>query len=319
MEGITPSIIWCAMKTPVLFLIFNRPDTTEKVFAAIRNAQPAKLYLAADGPREGREDETERCRITREISTAIDWECELHTLFRDRNLGCREAVSSAITWFFEQEEEGIILEDDCLPHPSFFDFCENMLDRYRNDERVMIVTGTNFLLGAGTCDYTYFYSKIISIWGWAAWRRSWCKHKIDRRVFNADRIHTRFGNRVFSDHLVKMMRGAIRGNIDTWDIQWVYSIIENDGVCITPYFNQIKNIGYEGTHFSGTMSPLFDMTTRDINMDDIRHPTDSADVSKLDEVAILNMIKIYKLERGIVELSINRLRKEFNKFARRIP
>jgi hypothetical protein len=301
------------MKTPVLFLIFNRPDTTARVFAAIRDARPERLYVAADGPRSVRVGEAELCQATREIATAIDWECELHTLFRERNLGCKGAVNSAITWFFGQEEEGIILEDDCLPHPSFFGFCELMLDRFRNDPRVMIVTGTNFLMGEGVSEYTYFFSNVISIWGWASWRESWCKHKIDRKGFDPVKIHLRFGNKIYSEHLVKMMRGALRGRINTWDIQWVYSIIANDGVSITPFFNQIKNIGYEGAHFSGNSAPYFDMPTQDINLENIAHPPDSSDGVQFDNIAIRNMIKYYKLERSIFELFINRLRKEYMK------
>jgi len=123
------------MISPVLFLIFNRPDTTTRVFEAIRAARPERLYVAADGPRMTREGEAERCAEARRIATAVDWPCEVKTLFRETNLGCRAAVSGAITWFFEHEEEGIILEDDCLPDPSFFPYCTELLAHYRDTGR----------------------------------------------------------------------------------------------------------------------------------------------------------------------------------------
>ena len=131
----------------ILFLIFNRPDTTQRVFNEIRRVKPTKLFVAADGPRKNKEGETERCQAARDIINQVDWDCDLHKLFRDKNLGCKMAVSSAINWFFENVEEGIILEDDCLPHPTFFRFCQELLGKYRDDERVMVISGDNFLFG----------------------------------------------------------------------------------------------------------------------------------------------------------------------------
>ncbi len=133
------------MKSPVLFLIFNRPDTTAKVFEAIREARPPKLYIAADGPRPNRAGEKDRCEVTRAIATQVDWPCEVKKLFRDENLGCGKAVSEAITWFFENEPEGIILEDDILPHPDFFPYCDEMLEKYRDNDRVGIISGHNHI------------------------------------------------------------------------------------------------------------------------------------------------------------------------------
>ena len=124
------------LDAPVLFLVFNRPDVTMRVFEAIRHARPRRLYVAADGPRAGISSETGKCEQTRQIATQVDWDCEVKTLFRSENLGCRVAVSSAIDWFFENEPEGIILEDDCLPHPTFFHFCQELLERYQHDQRI---------------------------------------------------------------------------------------------------------------------------------------------------------------------------------------
>ena len=257
------------MKTPVLFLIFNRPDTTARVFAAIRDARPARLYVAADGPRNGLPGEAEQCRATRGIAAAIDWECELHTLFRDGNLGCRDAVSGAITWFFEQEEEGIILEDDCLPHPSFFPFCEKLLARYRDDGRVMMIGGTNYLLDELKIRESYFFSRYFPIWGWASWRRAWNRYDLAMkewpRLKEEAALDAFYSQRFMRKHVAGMFDGAYDGRINTWDIQWFYSCLFNNALCIVPRVNLISNIGLVGTHTSGDTRnnafPLFDLPT----------------------------------------------------------
>ena len=242
------------MKTAVLFLIFNRPDTTARVFEAIRNARPERLYVAADGPREGRQGEAEQCRATRGIATAVDWECELHILFRDRNLGCKEAVSSAITWFFEQEEEGIILEDDCLPHPDFFPFCEKLLEKYRDDERVMMIGGTNYLLDKLNIPESYCFSRYFAIWGWATWRRAWAKYDITMEAWPRRKaegaLHSYYRQRFMRRHVSSAFDGAYSHRINTWDTQWFYSCLFNNGLSIIPRVNMISNIGITGSHSS---------------------------------------------------------------------
>jgi len=130
--------------TPILFLVFNRPDTTEKVFAKIRDIQPRQLFISADGPRSDKKDEKHKCEETRKVIQRIDWECDLKTNLSEKNLGCRVGVSSGINWFFSNVTEGIILEDDCLPDTSFFHYCETLLKHYRDNERIMHIGGTNF-------------------------------------------------------------------------------------------------------------------------------------------------------------------------------
>ncbi|MCU0355758.1 MAG: nucleotide-diphospho-sugar transferase, partial [Cytophagales bacterium] len=155
-------------------IVFNRPQTTERVFSAIRKVRPQKLYVAADGPRADKADEAEKTRLTREIATRVDWDCEVKTLFRDENVGCGLGPATAISWLFEQEERGIILEDDCQPSESFFLFCEEVLKRYESDNRVMQVSGMNPL--GDWChdpDYDYYFSEAGITWGWATWRRAW--------------------------------------------------------------------------------------------------------------------------------------------------
>jgi hypothetical protein len=153
--------------TPILFMIFNRPDTTRVVFEEIRKIKPTLLYISGDGPREDRQGEKELVDEARKIATAIDWPCEVKTLFQEKNLGCKYAPSQAITWFFNQVEEGIIIEDDCVPHPDFWRFCEELLAKYRTDERVMMITGDNFQNGNSHFkpQESYYFSGIPSIWG----------------------------------------------------------------------------------------------------------------------------------------------------------
>jgi hypothetical protein len=257
------------LHTPILFLIFNRPDTTAKVFAAIREARPAKLYVAADGPRTGRQGEEEQCRLTREIATAIDWECELHTIFREHNLGCKDAVNSAITWFFEQEEEGIILEDDCHPHPDFFPFCEKMLEKYRNDEQVMMIGGTNYLLDQLDIAESYCFSRYFPIWGWASWRRAWDKYDLSMkewpRLKAQGALKSFYSQRFMQRYVSNMFEDAWAGHLATWDIQWFYSCLFNNALSIIPRVNLISNIGFVGTHTSGDTQnnafPVFDLPT----------------------------------------------------------
>ncbi len=162
------------LRTPVLLVIFNRPKTTQLVFEAIRRAKPARLYIAADGPRKNVESDIKNCAEARKIVEQIDWDCAVQTLFRNGNVNCGRGPSSAFTWFFEHEEEGIILEDDCLPSQSFFWFCQELLEYYRDDTRVMHIGGNNFLNGwKKDNDYSYYFSRSGHIWGWATWRRAW--------------------------------------------------------------------------------------------------------------------------------------------------
>ncbi|MEW6491011.1 MAG: glycosyltransferase family 2 protein, partial [Cyanobacteriota bacterium] len=161
------------MKTPVVFIIFNRPDTTQKVFEAIRQAHPPLLFVIADGPRPNKPGEDQKCAATRAIIDQVDWDCEVLTNYSEINLGCERRVSSGLNWVFDTVEEAIILEDDCLPHPTFFSFCEELLDYYRNDQRVMVITGQNVQFGRKRTDYTYYFSRYNHCWGWASWRRAW--------------------------------------------------------------------------------------------------------------------------------------------------
>lgn len=264
--------------TPILFLIFNRPDTTERVFSAIREIQPKQLYIAGDGPRVDRPDDIEKCKQTREVVSKIDWPCEVKTLFREENLGCKIAVSSAIDWFFKNVEEGIILEDDCLPIESFFLFCEEMLKKYKDLPEVMMISGTNFLFGKYDKINSYFFSNLPLIWGWATWKRTWQQYPKTNIPLNSAEILEIIKPRYRRQHVInwikKMIESAIMGKINTWDAQLVYTICKNKGLAITPFRNQISNIGYSGTHsrIRKRKDPFLELPTKKLILQDLIHP-----------------------------------------------
>lgn len=244
------------LNTAVLFLVFNRPDTTKQVFEAIKEAKPPRLYIAADGARKEKDGEQEKVRQVREIATKVDWECEVKMLFREENLGCKIAVSSGIDWFFENEEMGIILEDDCWPSQSFFWFCEELLKRYKDDMRIMLVSGYNKQEIWNSKQYDYFFSHFGGIWGWASWKRAW--QHFDFKMSHLEE----FSENENFKHLLgdklgpireKQMKGVLVKNIDTWDYQWGFARHINSGLACVPSRSLIQNIGFgeDATHTKG--------------------------------------------------------------------
>lgn len=259
------------MQSPVLFLVFNRPEVTARVFQAIRQARPARLYVAADGARPSRHGEDERCERVRRIATSVDWPCHLKTLFRDRNLGCRLAVSSAITWFFEHESEGIILEDDCLPSHDFFPYCDELLERHREDERVMCISGDNFISGHWQPDSSYYFSRYAHIWGWATWARAWKRYRLQVAAPDEPSMETVL-DAALGDaprarrYWTSVMRKVSEGRIDTWDYQWAYALLRYGGLSCMPRVNLISNIGFgaEATHTLTEHSGVANIPTADL-------------------------------------------------------
>lgn len=261
------------MNTPILFLIFNRPDTTFKVFDTIKQAKPRKLYIASDGPRRNNIEEKKLCLESRTIINKIDWDCDVKLLFRENNLGCKFAVSEAIDWFFQNEEEGIILEDDVLPCREFYDFCEQMLIRYRNDTRVMMITGNN-LLGGNLNSSEYYFSEFYSIWGWATWKRCWSTYDVKLKSW-PDNKKRKYLKQHFNKKLYNYFNDCfdliVNEKIDTWDHQWTYNCIYNSGYSITPRANLITNIGVIGTH-SPSLSENHFIPYGKFDLKNINHP-----------------------------------------------
>lgn len=246
-----------AVTTPVLLMGFNRPDTMAVVFDRLREVQPTQLFIAVDGPRADHPGEADKVQQCRDLVGQVDWDCEVHTLFQDQNLGCGLGVSTAISWFFEQVEEGIILEDDIVPAPSFFGFCEELLDRYRNDQRVFAISGCNYVPPTAQShpDLPYRFSRVPHIWGWATWRRSWDQHRLDisdwrtrlpiRRIW-ADAQHSLPG----TAYWISTFELLGRGQIDTWDGQLVLAAMARKQLTATSNTNLIENIGFgsDATH-----------------------------------------------------------------------
>ena len=244
------------LTTPVAFIIFNRPDTTERVFAEIAKAKPPKLLVVADGARVNREGEAAKVAATRAIIDRVDWSCEVLTNFSEINLGCKRRVSSGLDWVFEQVEEAIILEDDCLPHPTFFRFCEELLVKYRGDQRVGMISGDNFQFGQTRNHDSYYFSKYTHIWGWATWRDKWqtC-YDVELKkwplVRDGNWLQDVLSGRAMVLEWTKIFENVYSGKIDTWDYQWVFANLVQGRVNIMPNVNLISNIGFgrpDATH-----------------------------------------------------------------------
>jgi hypothetical protein len=241
------------LQTAVLFIVFNRPETTARVFEAIRAASPRRLYIAADGPRTGNTSDQQRCAQVRDIVSNVNWPCDVRTRFLETNLGCRLAVSKAISWFFENEELGIILEDDTLPSESFFLYAQSLLERYVDDERIFMVSGyNNFeMWRAEQCHY--FFSLIGSIWGWGSWRRAWQHYDIEMKRFDefysANMFQCLFG-RLPGERRAATLKKAKSVEFGTWDYQWSLARHMNSGLSCVPSRSLISNIGFgpDATH-----------------------------------------------------------------------
>ena len=260
------------LNTAILFLVFNRLDTTKKIFEAIRQAKPPRLYVAADGARANLEGEVEKVQAVRNyVMQNIDWDCEVKTLFRDENLGSKYAPSSGITWFFENEEQGIILEDDCLPNQSFFWFCEELLDQYKNDLRVWHISGDNFQNGIERSDKSYYFSKFAHGWGWASWADRWRHCDVEMNSFSQFKkeglITSIFSEIKDQRYWLNIFDLVFRKDWNTcWDYQWTYTILLNNGLSIVPNKNLVSNIGFgsHGTHTNDTNHPYANISSKEI-------------------------------------------------------
>jgi hypothetical protein len=267
------------MKTPVVLIIFKRPDTTEKVFEAIRQAKPTKLFVIADGARSDRFGEDEKCKATRAIIEQVDWECEVIKNYSDTNLGCPMRVSSGLNWVFEQVEEAIILEDDCIPHPTFFQFCEELLEKYRHDTRIASISGTNFQFAHKRTDYSYYFSIYNHCWGWATWRRSWQQFDLYVKQWSEIKAGYFLSGILNDSQAVRYWSKTFESVYENplgiaWDYQFTFACWINNCLSIIPNENLITNIGYgiDSTNFTSTSNnPVFNMPIQAIDFP-LQHP-----------------------------------------------
>jgi hypothetical protein len=233
----------------VLLLVFNRPKETRKVFERIREIKPKRFFVSADGARGHKPGEHEKCQAVKNIVTNIDWDCQVHYNFFEKNLGCRDAISSGISWFFEHVEAGIIFEDDCVPDISFFSFCDELLGKYKHDERIYCINGNNFLSSSPfAASYSYFFSKYNHCWGWATWKRAWLHFDKNVAFWNSWK-NTPEWESLFDSHteLVywkRIFQRLYEQRMNSWAYAWTASIWYHQGISITPSVNLVTNIGY---------------------------------------------------------------------------
>lgn len=233
-------------KVPIILIIFNRPDLTQKVIESISTYKPEVLYVVADGPRD--KGDAQACQQTRNLIDHIDWMCTIHKNYSQTNIGCGLRIYSGISWAFETCDRAIILEDDCIPHPSFFPYCEELLEMYSSNERIGLISGNCFIEQKGMLE-SYFFSNISNIWGWATWKRTWDQFDINM-VGWSDLRRTNFlkkktGSEFWANNWKTLLDSVYLGSRDIWDYQFTFNIWKNNQLCIMPKHNLVTNIGFD--------------------------------------------------------------------------
>lgn len=251
------NIITQPINTPVVMIIFNRYDNAKKVFNQIKKAQPPKLFVIADGPRESKPNEKELCEQTRSIINEVDWPCEVIVNFSETNLGCQQRIVTGLNWVFSQTEEAIILEDDCVPSLSFFYYCEEMLTKYKNDKRIMMISGDNHLFNKTNVLDSYYFTRHVHIWGWATWARAWNSYDLSMSEWPEYRRHNYlsafFQKKAYLYYWESLFDAYQKKRVASWDGAWVWAVWSEGGLSIAPKKNLIQNIGFspDATHTTG--------------------------------------------------------------------
>jgi hypothetical protein len=304
-------------ETPVLFLVYNRPYHTTVVFDTIKKLKPKYLYISADGPNPKKEFDQVNCDKVKSIFNSIDWDCELKTLFRKENLGCRVAVSSAIDWFFNNIDKGIIIEDDILPDITFFGFCEQLLKFYEFDVSVMQISGTNVEKVWKSNKNDYFFSMFGGIWGWATWKRAWEKYNVDIPDWSNNEVQEILNNKWFGDkefqERKKIYDKIYNNQIDTWDYQWTFYKLLNNGFSVVPSKNLISNIGFseDALHTKDTNSPLSNIKRYSLSL-----PVKINEVKKQDLKYDYNFFSTKIKKRSIFTRILTKLKNGYSKIKR---
>lgn len=294
------------VRSPVVFIIFNRPDKTLITFDAIAKARPTKLLVIADGPRTSVAGELELCEKTRKIIDSVDWDCEVLKNYSDINLGCRNRLATGLNWVFEQVPEAIILEDDCLPAPEFFQFCDEMLSYYRDEDRIGMISGDNFQNGIRRGTGDYYFSRYCHIWGWATWARAWKNYDVNVSRWPELRRSNWLESIGFSGDEKKFWTKAFdrvhSKQQDTWDYQWTFSCWLNNMLAIMPNVNLISNIGFDNdaTHTTGS-SIYSDMALGKLNLP-LQHVSQIQCDQGADHLTSRNMFSNSKLKRALMRM-----------------
>ena len=264
-----------SLETPVAFCIFNRPDLTRRVFQTIAEAKPKSLFLIGDGPRDDRPEDRDLVAQARKVLQLVNWPCDVKTNFSESNLGCKQRMATGIDWAFQHAEELIILEDDCLPNPSFFEYCEQLLKRYRSDDRIMSISGDNFQPQRRSQN-SYYFSRWPHIWGWASWRRAWRHFDVDITTWpdvrSSQKLKSVFGSEQEYRYWEALLNRQHAGEIDTWDFPWAYACWANEGMTILPETNLVSNLGFSksATHTTDVTSDLANLPTEGLG--ELIHP-----------------------------------------------
>ena len=281
------------ISTPVALLIFNRPDTTKKVFEEIRKAEPERLFIIADGPRQNVERDKKLCELTREITERIDWDCEVIKDYADVNFGLRKRFASGLSRMFEIVERAIIIEDDCVPHQSFFPFCQELLERYRDEKKVMMISGNNFFSELKNKEYSYYFSSFNHIWGWATWKRAWHLYNDEMKDWNSLKDSDFLNNILQNNKSVKYFRTIFQevyeDKINSWAYRWLYSMFRESGLSIVPSTNLVVNVGY-GKHATNTKGPgkRFAVYSTNEIVFPLIHPPNIERDEELDKIITMN-------------------------------
>lgn len=282
---------------PVLVTAYNRPHMVNSLIRKIRQVAPTRIYFVVDGPKSDRPSDVGNCHQTQDAIAGVDWDCEVKTLFRDENLGLRRSVAGAIGWFFENETQGIILEDDCLPDPSFFDFCAELLTRHADDHRVFQISGNSFAPDNLAGSSSYYFSRYNFIWGWATWRDRWLCNDVDFETWDLDAARRLLnqvgdGNQDFTRYWLKHFRLAISGEVDSWAYPWTYSVWKHGGLTALPRCNLVSNVGFgnEATHTRHS-SPVLDRAPTNHLSFPLTHPTRVASNREADRWADLHVFQ----------------------------
>lgn len=270
------------VQNPVVMVIFKRPETTERVLAQVAKVKPSKLLVVADGPRPENPGEDERCTAARAIIDRVDWDCEVLKNYSDQNLGCRMRVSTGMDWVFDTVDRAIILEDDIVPHPTFFRFCDELLEKYADDQRIGSIGGSNLLRGRRRTPYSYYFSRVHHVWGWAGWARSWKKNDAGMELWptlrDGEYLRGIWWNGYGFSFLQDVLELIYRGEEDTWDLPWNLSCWAHNMLAILPGVNLTANIGFgaDATH-SKTASDLGNMETHPMDFPLVHPPFMIAD------------------------------------------
>ena len=288
------------MHTPVALIIFNRPRFTQAVLERLREARPTQLFVIADGPREGIADDVAKCAAAREIIETVDWHCKVYKNYSEANLGCGIRPSTGLNWLFQHVDEAIILEDDCIPGPSFFRFCSELLERYRNDERIMHISGNNCAISCEGED-SYYFSRIPHCWGWATWRRAWQHFDYDLRAL-PEMLRAKTLAHIWTDGKARRLWEALFTEVYSveqkhiWDYQWTFACFAQGGLCITPNETLVTNIGFgqDATHTKDADHPLAALPAGTLNFP-LHHPREIAYNSEADYRMIQQVFGVNRL------------------------